>query len=116
MRECRRVAKPGGLVAMVSSDYRLMRGEFWDVGYNVCFATTGRRIWQLYHDTGLQHRNTTYFAGNLFNSSRYLGYLFNVLYRYRWIEGLSKDRNPNDSRLYKLRFTFPEAVLVIGTK
>ena len=57
-----------------------------------------------------------YFAGNLFDSSRYLGYLFNVLYRYRWLEGLLKDRNMQDSRLYKLRFTFPEAVLVVGTK
>ena len=117
IQECLRVVKPGGLVAMVSSDYIHMKGEFWDVGYNVGFATTGRRIWQLYYDSGLQHRYTSYFAGNLFDWSRYLGYLFNFMYRYRWIEGLiKKNKNLQNSRLYKLRFTFPEAVLVVGTK
>jgi len=114
--EVKRVLRPGGVFANVSSDYLRMRKEFWNVSYLVSFATTERRIKQLLFDTGFHYLDTQSFAGNLFGPARFLAYAFYSIYSYRLLDTLFGQRSKLDSRFYKLRVTFPEGLLSIARK
>jgi len=116
VREIRRVLRPGGIAAIVSSDYMRMKKEFWNVSYLASFATSERRLKQLYYDACLDHLGTIHFAGNLFGVSRYLAYLFYSVYSYRFLEAAFGQRSKLDSRFYKLRVTFPEGLLSIARR
>jgi len=115
-QEIRRVLKPGGIAAIVSSDYMRMKREFWNVSFLVTFATTERRLKQMFYDAELDFLETKHFAGNLFGIFRYLAYLFHSVYPYRALEAAFGQRAKLDSRFYKLRVTFPEGLLSIARK
>lgn len=115
-REIERVLAPGGVAAIVSSDHMRMKKEFWNVSYLTAFATTERRLKQLFYDTDLEHLETKNFAGNLFGISRFLAYMFYSVYSYRFLESVFRQRSKLDSRFYKLRVTFPEGLLSIARK
>ena len=116
MREIRRVLRPGGVAAIVSSDYMRMKKEFWNVSYLASFATSERRLKQLFYDAELEYLDTIHFAGNLFGVSRYLAYLFYSIYSYRFFETLFRQRAELDSRFYKLRVTFSEGLLAVARR
>ena len=114
--ECERVLRPGGVLAIVSSDYMIMGKEFWNVSYMAGFATTERRLLQLLFDSGFQHKHTSFFAGNLFGIKRYAAYLLNYFYPYNFLNTISGQRSNLNSRYYKLRVSFAEGLCVIGVK
>ena len=114
LMEMKRVLKPGGQVAIVSSDFMRMKKEFWNVSYMTSFVTSERRFKQLAYDAGLIHRECLHFAGNLFGPTRYLAYLFYSFYSYRFLDALFGQHSKLDSRFYKLRVTFPEGVLYLA--
>jgi len=114
--ECHRVLKPGGILAVVSSDYTIMGNEFWNVSYLASFATTERRLGQAMYDAGLTHEQSIFFAGNLFGPSRYLAYLFYRLYPHNLLNRLLGQNTNLNSRIYKLRVSFAEGMLLIGSK
>ncbi len=116
VEECHRVLRPGGVLAIVSSDYMKMGKEFWNVAYMTSFATTERRIRQLLFDAGFEHTRSVFFAGNLFGATRYFAYVFYKFYSYNLFNAIFRQKTPLDSRFYKLRVTFPEGVLITGKK
>ena len=114
--ECRRVLKPGGVLAVVSSDFMAMGREFWNVSYMVSIATTQRRLVQCMYDAGIAHLHTDFFAGHLFGPTRYIAYLFNFVYPYRLLSAVTGQSANLNSRIYKLRVSFAEGLLVLGTR
>jgi SAM-dependent methyltransferase len=114
--ECRRVLRPNGIIAIVSSDCVKMKEEFWNVSYMASFATSERRVKQLFYDVGFEHIKTVHFAGNLFGPWRYLAYIFYKIYSYDVLNFIFCQRNKLDSKFYKFRVTFPEGFLILGRK
>ncbi|MCS7288905.1 MAG: class I SAM-dependent methyltransferase [Roseiflexus sp.] len=107
-----RVAKRGGLVAIVAPDYLALREDFWNCDYSHSFVTTQRRLRQMYYDAGLAIIDELSLYGPLTGlggwvagqtlGGRVLGQVA------RMMPGTVGEK------LYKLRLTFARAILMIG--
>ncbi len=111
--EMMRVTQPGGYVLIVSPDVLWQREEFWDCDYSHNFATSARRLSQLFVDQGLKVVNLEYIYNHL---TGWQGLAIGTLARllpYRLMNAVPGTRFYSE-RLHKLRFTFGRAVLIIG--
>jgi SAM-dependent methyltransferase len=52
VRHCAKRLLPGGLLIIVCPDITVMKEDFFDCDYTHCFATSERRLGQLFHDGG----------------------------------------------------------------
>ncbi|MGB9754867.1 MAG: hypothetical protein C0183_16590 [Roseiflexus castenholzii] len=112
LEEMRRVAKRGGLVAIVAPDYLALREDFWNCDYSHSFVTTRRRLRQMYHDTGLTILDEYNLYGPLTGivgwcaGQTFGGHVMGMIAR--TVPGIVGEK------LYKLRLTFAGAIMMIG--
>ncbi len=112
LEEMRRVAKRGGLVAVIAPDYLALREDFWNCDYSHSFVTTRRRLRQMYHDVGLVIVEDHSLYGPL---TGLIGWFVGPAMGGRLMGQVARivPGSPGE-KLYKLRLTFARAILMIG--
>ena len=63
LQECKRVAKPGGVVFMIAPDLLACGLDFWDGDYTHTFPVTEQRLRSMAADADLEFIEIVYFAG-----------------------------------------------------
>jgi ubiquinone/menaquinone biosynthesis C-methylase UbiE len=112
LEEMRRVAKCGGLVALVAPDYLALREDFWNCDYSHSFVTTRRRLRQMYHDVGLTVTEERSLYGPLTGAA---GWFAGQTAGGRMMGNIARAiPGAFGEKLYKLRLTFAHAILIIG--
>lgn len=113
--EMMRIVRPGGGVVITSPDLLWQDDQFWDCDYSHNFATSARRLRQMFVDLGLQvvwleylHNHLTGWKGHLVGSLTRL-----IPYR---LLSFTRTAAPYWDRFYRLRLTFGRSVLIIGAK
>jgi SAM-dependent methyltransferase len=113
--EMRRIARPGGCVALTTPDLLWYGQYFWDCDYSHNFPTSARRLHQLFLDQRLEVAYIGYIHNHLTGLPGYLAGRAARLVPYR-LPGAMPGAPGYSDQIYKARLTFARCVLVIGRR
>lgn len=113
--EMRRIARPGGVVAITSPDLVWVGPDFWDCDYSHNFPTSARRLQQLFLDQGLTIRSLGYVHNHLTGLAGTLAGWGTRALPYRLADATPHSRGYIEP-LYKLRMTFARSVVIVGQR
>lgn len=117
IEECYRLLKKGGVLCIISPDYLTWKEEFFNGDYTHNYATTTRRLKEIYCDNGLEIEYINYTAGPFFGDimTSLLGTFSRLLCRPNLIHFITFGLIPEE-RIYKVRTTFLRSFIVVGSK
>lgn len=113
--DMRRIVRPGGCVAITSPDLLWYKQFFWDCDYSHNFATSSRRLTQMFLDQGLEIVRLEYVHNHLTGWRGYVAGKTAQLVPYRVLSAQPTSALYID-HIYKARLTFARAVLIIGRR
>jgi SAM-dependent methyltransferase len=115
LAELRRVVRPGGCVALTTPDLLWYGGYFWDCDYSHNFATSARRLAQLFADQRLEVAHLGYVHNHMTGLRGHLAGRAAQLVPYR-LPGAMPNSPFYSDQIYKARLTFARCVLIIGRR
>lgn len=110
-----RIVRPGGCVALTTPDLLWYGQYFWDCDYSHNFATSARRLYQLFLDQGLEIAALSYVHNHLTGLPGHLAGRAAQLAAYR-LPGAMPGSPLYSDQIYKARLTFARCVLIIGRR